>query len=219
MQKIINHSKFSLINRKRAGRKAKHDRGVRHIKRERFFKDCSFHITIKVKQNKADIQNKQILKGLHRAILKARRKGVRVIHYTLEYNHVHLLVEASNNLLLSKAMQSFGITFAKYINKVKRINGDVYKQRHHLRKINGPLDLKHVLHYIFYNGVKHKSTNRILSVYNSAIAETRLKLLYPKLAWPHQSSFFRLQSELFILLDPGRIYFKRLVFDCLKTVQ
>jgi REP element-mobilizing transposase RayT len=210
MKKIRKNTQLSLINLKRAGRKPIHDKGIRHIKRERIIKDTSLHITIKVRENKADIQNKKVLKALHQAIKRARAKSLKLIHYTLEYNHIHILVEIDNHQILGKAMQAFGISLAKNINKVKALKGAVYKHRYHLRKITTPTELRNVLHYIFSNGVKHKRTYSILDKYNSAIAERQLKLLYPKLALKPFPNLFHLQMELFKLLDPGRIHFKAL---------
>ena len=162
MKKIRKHTQLSLLNPKRAGRKPIHDKGIRHIQRERFERESSFHITIKVRQEKSDLQNKMILKALHRAIMKARYKSLKVIHYTLEFNHIHLLVEAYNQEQLSNCMQSFGVTLAKMINKVKFKKGRVYKHRYHLRRLSSVMELKNVLKYIFNNGIKHKNSNTIM---------------------------------------------------------
>lgn len=205
----------TLTNPKGAGRKPIHDKGIRHISREIIERPSSLHITIKVRANKADIQNKKILKALHRAIMRARFKSLKVIHYTLEYNHVHLLVECASNYRLGRAMQAFGICFAKAINKAKLSKGTVYKHRYHLRKIRSAQDLKRVINYIFSNGIKHKRTKSIIDPYNSSIAEKRLTLLYPKLALKPSTFLMKLQFSLFGLLDPGKIYFKRLEMHCL----
>ena len=187
----------------RRGRPAIHDRGIRHIERPKFQRVRSFHLTIKVKKNKADIQNKKILKALHHAIKRARLKDLKIIHYTLEYNHVHLLVEAYNNSVLHSGMQALGISFAKAVNRVKSTKGTVYKHRYHLRQISSPRDLKNVLHYIFHNGIKHRRTHTPVDLYNSFLAETRLWAdikLKPELnEW---------QRVLLNTLDSGQLYFK-----------
>ncbi|MDD4975224.1 MAG: transposase [Bacteriovorax sp.] len=104
---------------------------------------------IKVRENKANIKNKRILKSLHHAIKRARLKKLRIIHYTLEYNHVHLLVEASSNEILHKGMQALGISLSKAVNKISQLKGGVYKHRYHFRKINSRCELKNAIHYIF----------------------------------------------------------------------
>jgi hypothetical protein len=216
MKKIRRNTQLKLTNPKRAGRPAKHDRNTRHIRRDRIHKLTSLHITIKVRQNKADIKSKRILKALHHAIMRGRLKGMKVIHYTLEYNHVHLLVEAHCHKIMHKGMQAFGISIAKAINKIKITKGTVYKHRYHLRKINSPRELKNVLHYIFHNGIHHKRAFSILDPYNSLPVEEKLEPLYPD-SWKKiqadikKSDFLRgLKMELLGVLDPGHLFFNQL---------
>jgi len=201
--KIRKGEQLKLFGKK--GRPATHDRGIRHIERPRFSRPRSFHLTIKVKSNKADIQNKKILKALHHAIKRARLKDLKVVHYTLEYNHIHLLVEAGCNRRLHSGMQAFGISLAKAINRIKAAKGTVYKHRYHYRQISSPRDLKNVLHYIFHHGIKHKRSKSPLDLYNSFLAEKRLWAdikLKPELKeW---------QRQLLNVLDSGQIYFKAL---------
>ena len=212
MKKIRKHTQLCLLNIKRAGRPAIHDPGIRHTKRLRLKKPSSLHLTIKVRENKADIQNKRILKAFHHAIKRARLKGLKVVHYTLEYNHVHLLVECVDNEVLHRGMQAFGITIAKAINKIKRVKGGVYKNRYHLRLINSSRQLKNVLHYIFDNGIKHRRTNSRIDLFNS------MNILYPREAkkiWAdiHKSEFLKVfQIDLFRVLSPGEIYFKSISY-------
>lgn len=218
MKKLRKHTQLNFLNPKRAGRPAIHDPGIRHTKRFKLKKLSSLHLTIKVRENKADIQSKRILKALHHAIKRARLKGLKVVHYTLEYNHVHLLVESVDNKTLHKGMQAFGITIAKAINKIKRTKGAVYKNRYHLRLISSPRQLRNVLHYIFNNGVKHKRISSKIDLFNSMIAEAKINVLYPKEAkkiWAdvQKNEFLKaFQIDLFRILSPGEIYFKSISY-------
>lgn len=218
MKKIKKNTQLSLINPKRAGRPAINDRGIRHIRRDRIRKPTSMHLTIKVRENKADIKSKRILKALHRAIIRSRLKKLRVIHYTLEYNHVHLLVEASDHKVMHQGMQAFGISLSKAINKIKCLNGTVYKHRYYLRKLNSARELKNVLHYIFNNGVHHKRATSVLDPFNSLPAEARLDHIYKitaKKLWAdiNRSDFLKqLKMELKGVLDSGEVYFNGLRF-------
>ncbi|MBC7430080.1 MAG: transposase [Bacteriovorax sp.] len=210
--KIHKGKQLTFLNPSRAGRPAIHDKGIRHTSRPKVLKPTPLHLTIKVRENKADIQNKIVLKSLHRAIIRGRLKGLKIIHYTLEYNHVHLFVEAKNNLVLHKGMQALGITLSKAINKFKKAKGAVYKHRYHFRQITSLGDLKNVLNYIFNNGVKHKSTKTLVSFYNSLIVEKNLDRLYPEkinVIWakiresPHVRGLFK---TLLCVLDENHYY-------------
>ncbi len=57
-RKLKKETQLTLTNPRNAGRKAIHDIGIRHIKREVITRERGLHLTIKLK--KADIQNKMI---------------------------------------------------------------------------------------------------------------------------------------------------------------
>lgn len=158
MKKIRRKTQLNFLNRKRAGRPPIHHPAIRHTKRPKFFQTRSLHLTIKVRENKADIQNKKILLRLNRAIQLARKQGLKIIHFALEFNHVHLLVEAGNHQILHRGMQALGISLAKGINKMKQKKGAVYKHRYHFRQITCARELKNVIHYILSNCKKHRSS-------------------------------------------------------------
>jgi REP element-mobilizing transposase RayT len=178
-KKIRKHTQLSLTNPKGAGRKPMYDKGIRHTKRESIKKDTVLHLTLKIQKEKSGLKNKKILKILHSSIKKARILGLKIIHYTLEYDHVHLLVEASDKKILGKGMQSFGISFSKGINKFRLQKGAVFKTRYHFRKLNTFTEIKNALNYIMGNGIKHRETFSIITPYNSLPGLTNTKTLYP----------------------------------------
>ncbi|MFA6238606.1 MAG: transposase [Bacteriovorax sp.] len=171
--------KKTLYNIKGAGRPAIHDRGIRHVARDEIKRRTPLHLTIKINKEKSGLRNKSIIKALHSSIKKARLIGLRVIHYTLEYDHVHLLIETESNVLLGKGMQSFGISFSKGINKIKGLKGQVFKTRYHFRKLKTPAEIKNAINYILGNSVKHKQASSIITPYNSLPAIADFSRLYP----------------------------------------
>jgi len=202
--KIRKGTQSSLLNLKRAGRKAIHDAGIRHTSRPFLKRPASLHLTIKVQRNKDEIKNKSVLKLLKHAILRARFQGLKVLHYSLEYDHVHLLIEADNNHILGKGMQAFGVTMAKGINRLKRLKGAVYKHRYHFRQISSPRQLKSVMNYIFTNGMKHGTAKTMVNPYNSIQAEITYSLF--------TKETIKQDCELLSLLDRGKIFFSDLTF-------
>jgi hypothetical protein len=206
VKKIRKNTQLSLLNTKRAGRPAQVDIGIRHIRRERFSKLTALHLTIKVRDNKADVQNKRILKALHHAIKRARLQRLRVIHYTLEYNHAHLVVEAADNKILHKGMQAFGISLAKAINKIKQLKGAVYKHRYHFRKLTSRRELKNALHYVFRNGVKHKRSTSLFDLYNSLPAEKSITADM-NIIIERSISLSKLRVELREILDVAKVFY------------
>jgi REP element-mobilizing transposase RayT len=212
----------NLLNIKGAGRMAIHDRGIRHIARDQIKRTTPLHLTIKIESKKAGIKNKNILTALHHSIKNARLLGLRILHYSLEYDHVHLLVEADNNGILGRGMQSFGISFSKGINKIKQMNGRVFKSRYHFRKLKTPSEIKNVLNYILRNGIKHKHSSSILNPYNSFVVINDFSKLYPGFEISlneiiHKSlSLVQLRQTLRGILSPPKHFLIKKLFsmDC-----
>jgi hypothetical protein len=208
--------KRTLLNPKGAGRKAIHDKGIRHIKRPEIKRASPLHLTIKVK--KAQIQNKYILKSLKHAIMRARRMGLKIIHYSLEHDHVHLYTECSSNEILTKSMKAFGVSFAKNINAHFKSCGQVYKTRFHLRILKSATEVKHVINYILKNGIKHKRTKSVFDPYNTSFAIHHFKLLGGNLNWAQiKKNHYNKILELRKILDALTLYRKELNFVMLST--
>lgn len=201
---ITKKSQMTLINYKHAGRPAKNDAGIRHTKRPDLTRPSSLHLTVKIEKSKANLKNKNVLAILKKAIFNARRQGLKVIHYSLEYDHIHLIIEADNNRTLGKGMQAFGVTLAKAINRMRKVKGQVYKHRYHFRQITSSRQLKNVMTYIFNNGVKHKTSATALSPFNSIWAEKKYSLFI--------RGKLEIDFDLIRLLDPCRIFYSRIEF-------
>jgi REP element-mobilizing transposase RayT len=63
------------------------------------------------------------------------RPGVRVVHFSVQSNHVHLLVEAGDARALSRGVQASAIRAARGPNAVLGRRGPVWSDRHHARAV------------------------------------------------------------------------------------
>lgn len=152
-QMVLNLYKGSHGGRRPgSGRKRIHSKGVAHRTRERVNLKIPLHINFKVK---ASIRNKLCLKILKRAILNGREKGLIISHFSLQSNHVHLIIEARDNKTLTKGMRSLTITFAKNINK-----GSIQIERYHLHVLKSLNEVKNAVHYVLFNEQKHRNLKR-----------------------------------------------------------
>jgi putative transposase len=138
-----------------AGRKRIHSTGVSHLKREVVTKRVPQHINFKFK---CSIRNKDSLKLLKRSIKNAQKMGLKIIHFSLQSNHIHLITEAENNEVLTKGMRALTITFAKGLNK-----GRVQLERYHLHVLKTLREIKHAVQYVLFNEQKH-TKNKISKV-------------------------------------------------------
>lgn len=130
------------------GRKRIHSKGVAHRARETVKTRTPLHINFKYR---TQIRNKTCLQILKRAIINSRKMGLRIIHFSLQHNHIHLIVEAENNEILTAGMRSLTITFAKGLNK-----GKVQLERYHLHVLKTLRETKNAIQYVLFNQQKHE---------------------------------------------------------------
>jgi REP element-mobilizing transposase RayT len=131
-----------------SGRKRQKSAGVSHRTRAQVSSKTPLHINFKYR---ASIRNKDTLKLLKRAIKNARFHGVNVLHYSFQANHIHLILESPNNLVLSKGMRSLTITMAKGLRR-----GRVQLERYHLHVLKTVRETKNALTYVLFNQQKHE---------------------------------------------------------------
>ena len=135
-----------------SGRKRKHSPGVAHREREKVSSRFPLHINFKVR---ISIRNKSCLAVLKKAIKNARSHGLRIIHFSLQSNHVHLLIEACDNAVLTKGMRSLTISFAKGVK-----SGGIQLERYHLHVLKSLREVKNAYHYVVLNQAKHSGLKR-----------------------------------------------------------
>lgn len=139
--------------RKGAGRKRMKSKGVAHRTREQVILKHPLHINFKYN---ASIRNKSGLKLLKKAVLNARRKGLSIRHFSLQSNHIHLIVEAASNSILESGMRSLTVTFARGLQK-----GKVQKERYHLHVLKTLREVKNAVLYVVYNHKKHTGSTMV----------------------------------------------------------
>jgi REP element-mobilizing transposase RayT len=161
MKSRIRQTTFKQFNwggkRRGAGRKSQGERaGVSHAKRPEIDPRCPLHVTLKLVPGVTTMRSWDELDLLHR-LVKDLNAGelVQVIEFSLQHNHVHLIIEAKGKEELSSAMNSFVSRLARGINKIKKRNGDLFAQRYHAVAVDTPAAVRNLLVYVLNNGRKH----------------------------------------------------------------
>jgi len=83
------------------------------------------------------------------------RGDFRVLHYSLQRDHAHLLVEADSQTALARGMKSVGARLARAINRVFARAGAVLDGRYHLHLLRTPREVRNALAYVLLNARKH----------------------------------------------------------------
>ena len=83
------------------------------------------------------------------------RGEFRVVHYSMQRNHVHLIVEAAGKQALGRGMKSVAIRLARAVNRVLSRTGPVLLGRYHVRALRTPREVRNALAYVLLNARKH----------------------------------------------------------------
>jgi len=150
--------------RRGAGRPAKGPRpSSPHRKRPVLDAKYPVHVVLRVAGLVATLRGFDIYHAIRKAtIIAASNPAFRIVHVSIQHNHIHLLVEAENRKALSRGMQGFQISAAKWINRAiskhwkERRRGQVFTDRFHAEIIKSPRQARHALAYVLNNWRKHR---------------------------------------------------------------
>ena len=83
------------------------------------------------------------------------RDAFRVVHFSVQDDHLHLLVEADDATALARGMQGFAIRCARAINGTLAVRGPVWGDRFHSRELATPRAVRNAIVYVLMNAKKH----------------------------------------------------------------
>jgi REP element-mobilizing transposase RayT len=89
------------------------------------------------------------------------RDGFRVVHFSVQTNHLHLLVEAADADALARGMQALSIRVAKAMNRALERRGPVLSDRYHARVLRTPREVRNALCYVLQNGRRHTEADAL----------------------------------------------------------
>jgi REP element-mobilizing transposase RayT len=89
------------------------------------------------------------------AIRKASGDAFRIVHFSVQRDHVHLIVEAHDRAALSRGMQGLAIRAARGINRALEHRGRVWDDRYSARELKTPREVRNAIAYVLLNRRKH----------------------------------------------------------------
>jgi putative transposase len=139
-----------------AGRPKKKNAGVSHLKRPTLPKRFPVHVTLKVRGDVPNLRTEKRFLAAKKAFrYGCDRFGMRLIEFSVQSNHIHLIVEAKDRTSLSKGMQGLLIRLANQINRACERRGRVFADRYHAHILRSPSEVRNAVHYVKFNGNKH----------------------------------------------------------------
>ena len=128
---------------------------VSHATRPRVTQHVPLHVTLRVVAGLPSLRKKQVFRVVREALGRPRAGDAGVVHYSVQSNHLHLIVEAPNAGRLARGMQALAIRLAKRLNLLFGRRGRVFADRFHFRALKTPLEVRRALAYVLNNYRRH----------------------------------------------------------------
>ena len=150
----------------------KNSKFISHVERPHIKRNMAIHVNLHLKETLTSInlRTKDFFKLFRQAVKTARGRGLRIVHYSLMHNHLHLIIEAASNEELSKGMQSFALSLSKLVsNRVNARIKKLWRDRYWMRLLPSPREIKIALQYVLKNPQKKFSSPTVMDLYSSVL--------------------------------------------------
>jgi REP element-mobilizing transposase RayT len=143
--------------RKGAGRKPSSARArVPHRERPEHDARHPLHVTLRVREGLPSLRGHLVRARILRSLGVGRdRFGLRLTQFSLQSNHVHLIIEADDRRALTRGMKGLVVRVARTLNLLWRRRGRVFSDRFHARTLRTPREVRSALVYVLQNARHH----------------------------------------------------------------
>ncbi|MGH7536307.1 MAG: transposase [Gemmatimonadales bacterium] len=131
---------------------------MRHRRRPGLAGPRPCHVTLKVREGVPSLRSARFVREIERSFARACERGrFRVVHYSIQHDHAHLMVEARDSEALGRGMKAIAARFARAVNRVFGRSGRVLRDRDHLHVLETPREVRNAL---LLNGRRHAAKSR-----------------------------------------------------------
>ena len=151
--------RFTLAGRpkKRPGPKPSPFANVRHRPRGVHKYWNPLHVTMRAKRGLPSFREETLFAAFELAVRRTRRDDFRVVEFSVQYNHLHLIVEAEDGAALARGMKSFSVRANRLFNAaLGRGRGPVWADRYHRRDLTSARQVRNAIVYCLNNYKKHQ---------------------------------------------------------------
>jgi putative transposase len=113
-------------------------------------------VTLRVRSDVPSLRSRRVVAELERTWRVSCERGrIRLLQYSVQRDHVHLIVEAASAFDLACGLKSIGARFARAVNRVFQRVGTVLADRAHVHVLRAPREVRNALSYVLLNARKH----------------------------------------------------------------
>jgi putative transposase len=115
------------------------------------------HVTMRAKRGLPSFRAQTLFAAFERAVRCTRRDDFRVVEFSVQDDHLHLIVEADDSDALARGMKSFSVRANRLFNAAcGRGRGRVWGDRYHRRDLTSARQVRNAIVYCLQNYKKHQ---------------------------------------------------------------
>ena len=140
-----------------AGRKPKPEQERRgHGPRPQLCARFPVHVTLRAQAGIPSLRRGRTVRALRQCFVAGKdRMGFRLVQFSVQSNHLHLIVEAEDAAALARGLQGLSVRVARRVNRLLGRSGKLFAERYHMHVLKTPTEVRRALVYVVGNGRKH----------------------------------------------------------------
>ena len=129
--------------------------GPPHIRRPQHDPRYPVHVTLRAARKLASLRSDHVFPYLRRVLAVCSHRSFRVLHFSIQSDHLHIIIEADTTRQLTRGLHGLAIRCARAINRAAGRHGPVWDQRYHAHPLGTPRQVRSALVYVLLNFRKH----------------------------------------------------------------
>jgi REP element-mobilizing transposase RayT len=139
-----------------AGRKPGRFRRPAHRARPALSSKHPVHVTYRLERYVRALRDRDLYHVFRRVLAcYLAWPGFRIVHISIQINHLHLIVEAADREALTAGLKSFAIRCAKALHKRCGTSGKLFAFRYHDTQLTSPRQAHNAVTYVLNNWRRH----------------------------------------------------------------
>ncbi len=129
---------------------------VEHRTRPRVLGREPQHVTLRLRREVGYLRSDRARRAIYRSLARGcERFETRTVHFSVQGDHVHLVVESTDKKSLSRAIKGLSVRIARALNKIIGRRGPAFADRYHARGLGSPREVRNALAYVLCNRRHH----------------------------------------------------------------
>jgi len=142
--------------RRGAGRPRAERPSVPHARRPSHSPEHPVHVTLRMARHTWSLRSERCYHLARQAFERANRRGlVSIAHYSVQGNHIHLIVESRDRRALAAGVKRLEVRLARALNRLMGKRGRAFGDRYHTHELDSASAVQNALGYVLLNRARH----------------------------------------------------------------